>query len=76
MHHLLDSLLVYLLLICYIITPTYGQRLDVTEISSCDEFSYSLFEISPDGTWYVLLENGELLTSEDEGDSWSAFDYP
>ena len=53
-----------------------SQRLDLTPISSFDEFRYDIFEIAPDGTWFIHLETGELLTSVDEGVSWEDFPLP
>ncbi len=57
-------------------TSLHSQRLDVEAISSFEEFRYRLFDIAPDGKWYIILENDELLTSTDEGENWTMISYP
>ena len=58
------------LLIFSCIANIEAQRLDLTQVSSFDELRYDIFEISPNGIWYILLESGELMTSNNEGMTW------
>ena len=51
-------------------TLIQAQRLDLKKISLFNEFRYKLFEISHDGTWFILLGNNQLHTSPDNGQSW------
>ena len=64
------------LLIFSCIVNIEAQRLDLTQVSSFEEFRYDIFEISPVGAWFIYLNTGELMTSEDEGTSWQAFPIP
>lgn len=65
-----------LLLILMTIVGANAQRLDLSQISSFEEFRYEIFEISPDGTWYIYLATGELMTSIDEGVNWQLVSLP
>lgn len=63
-------------LIFVIIGDNIGQRLDLSQVSLFEEFRYEIIKISPNGTWYIYLENGELLTSTDEGTTWAQHILP
>ncbi len=75
-----STYLLRILLTTVLLSATAGtilsQSLDVKQISSFEELRFELFEIAPDGKWFIYLENGELFTSINEGASWLPFAMP
>ncbi len=57
-------------------TIVYSQELNVQQLGPFNELRIDGFEVAPNGNWLILLDNNEVLLSENQGLEWTPLFFP